>query len=92
MLEYFYSLVDLRVPGDDEQCVRDPPLSALSGVARGKRIARIADGEREVARARIGEGKDRERERERGDRRGRRRATFAVPPYGGYGPGSPGVY
>lgn len=31
VLEYFYGLVDLSLPGDDEPGVRDPPLSALGG-------------------------------------------------------------
>ena len=34
MLEYFYSLVDLTLPNDEDRSVRDPPLSALHGVAR----------------------------------------------------------
>ncbi|KAF3062222.1 hypothetical protein GL218_04054 [Daldinia childiae] len=31
VLEYFYSLVELTLPPDDEPAVKDPPLSALSG-------------------------------------------------------------
>lgn len=81
VLEYFYSLVELQLPSEGDSRVSDPPLSALSGAARGpKRIGRISDGR----------GKDRERERERDrelverdDRggRSRRRTAFAVPPY-----------
>ncbi|TVY88482.1 hypothetical protein LAWI1_G004550, partial [Lachnellula willkommii] len=33
VLEYFYGLVRLDLPGDDEPGVRDPPLSALGGGA-----------------------------------------------------------
>lgn len=31
VLEYFYSLVELTLPPDDEPSVKDPPLSALHG-------------------------------------------------------------
>ncbi|KAL2267479.1 hypothetical protein VTJ83DRAFT_4756 [Remersonia thermophila] len=31
VLEYFYSLVELTLPDDNEPAVKDPPLSALSG-------------------------------------------------------------
>ncbi|KAI5868577.1 hypothetical protein GGS23DRAFT_602319 [Durotheca rogersii] len=31
VLEYFYSLVELTLPRDDDSAVKDPPLSALSG-------------------------------------------------------------
>ncbi|KAK2067724.1 hypothetical protein P8C59_001437 [Phyllachora maydis] len=34
VLEYFYSLVDLTLPSDDDAKVKDPPLSALNGGAR----------------------------------------------------------
>ena len=33
VLEYFYGLVRLDLPGDEEPGVRDPPLSALGGGA-----------------------------------------------------------
>lgn len=69
VLEYFYSLVELRLPGDEEMCVRDPPLSALSGVAKGKRIAGV------VEREEMERGRERERER-----RARRHAGSLVPP------------
>ncbi|KAL2061859.1 hypothetical protein VTL71DRAFT_7237 [Oculimacula yallundae] len=36
VLEYFYGLVDLNLPGDHEPGVRDPPLSALGGVGVGR--------------------------------------------------------
>lgn len=37
VLEYFYSLVDLTLPGDDEPAVKDPPLSALNGSRKASR-------------------------------------------------------
>ncbi|POS75451.1 hypothetical protein DHEL01_v206156 [Diaporthe helianthi] len=37
VLEYFYSLVELTLPPDDDQAVRDPPLSALSGSRKASR-------------------------------------------------------
>ncbi|GKT59279.1 serine threonine protein phosphatase [Colletotrichum tofieldiae] len=41
VLEYFFSLVDLTVPPDDDPIVKDPPLSALSGSRKssGRRLA-----------------------------------------------------
>lgn len=36
VLEYFYGLVDLNLPGDGDPGVRDPPLSALGGVGMGR--------------------------------------------------------
>ena len=37
VLEYFYSLVELTLPDDNEAIVKDPPLSALNGPRRGPR-------------------------------------------------------
>ncbi|KAK3898997.1 hypothetical protein C8A05DRAFT_46822 [Staphylotrichum tortipilum] len=37
VLEYFYSLVELTLPDDNEPIVKDPPLSALNGPRRGPR-------------------------------------------------------
>ncbi|KAK6194211.1 hypothetical protein LQW54_011671 [Pestalotiopsis sp. IQ-011] len=37
VLEYFYSLVDLSLPADDDAAVKDPPLSALNGVRKTNR-------------------------------------------------------
>lgn len=37
VLEYFYSLVELSLPDDNEPAVKDPPLSALSGPRKGPR-------------------------------------------------------
>ncbi|KAL1893177.1 hypothetical protein Sste5346_006609 [Sporothrix stenoceras] len=40
VLEYYYSLVNLTLPADDDPNVRDPPLSALSGSRKsGRRTA-----------------------------------------------------
>ncbi|OTB03352.1 hypothetical protein M426DRAFT_60579 [Hypoxylon sp. CI-4A] len=49
VLEYFYSLVELTLPPDEEPAVKDPPLSALSGSRkigrRGTSTATIAGPE-----------------------------------------------
>ncbi|KAK4238074.1 hypothetical protein C8A03DRAFT_44126 [Achaetomium macrosporum] len=37
VLEYFYSLVELTLPDDNEPAVKDPPLSALSGPRKERR-------------------------------------------------------
>ena len=47
VLEYFYGLVDLNLPSDDEPGVKDPPLSALGG---GARKVRLREPERRRAR------------------------------------------
>jgi len=39
VLEYFYSLVTFTLPREDDIAVRDPPLSALSGARKAKRVA-----------------------------------------------------
>ncbi|KAL2016260.1 hypothetical protein VTK56DRAFT_4004 [Thermocarpiscus australiensis] len=39
VLEYFYSLVELTLPDDNEPAVKDPPLSALGGSRKaGRRL------------------------------------------------------
>lgn len=38
VLEYFFGLVELTLPADDEPGVRDPPLSALNGRKANRRI------------------------------------------------------
>lgn len=43
VLEYFYGLVRLDLPGDEEQGVRDPPLSALGGGMGGGRKVRVRE-------------------------------------------------
>ena len=69
VLEYFYGLVDLNLPSDDEPGVRDPPLSALGGVAVGR------ERERKV---RLRDASEVEERRRR--RRSRERVITAPPP------------
>lgn len=40
VLEYFYSLVEMSLPNDDDVAVRDPPLSALSGARKQRQRER----------------------------------------------------
>lgn len=79
VLEYFYGLVDLSLPSDDEPGVRDPPLSALGG---GKGRVRMRSHGR-------GEGRERRRRVvttiEGGGREGRRPGVAFAPM-----PGMPG--
>lgn len=51
VLEYFFSLVDLTLPRDDDPLVKDPPLSALSGGRKGNRRPGVAGGPAPVAAA-----------------------------------------
>ncbi|KAI1183117.1 hypothetical protein F5B17DRAFT_152875 [Nemania serpens] len=37
VLEYFFGLVELQLPPDDDPAVKDPPLSAMNGAARKQR-------------------------------------------------------
>ncbi|KAI0014312.1 hypothetical protein F4779DRAFT_5158 [Xylariaceae sp. FL0662B] len=37
VLQYFFSLVELTLPSDDESAVKDPPLSALNGSRKNGR-------------------------------------------------------
>ncbi|KAI1083557.1 hypothetical protein F5B20DRAFT_410589 [Whalleya microplaca] len=37
VLQYFFSLVELTLPADDESAVKDPPLSALNGSRKNGR-------------------------------------------------------
>jgi hypothetical protein len=39
VLEYFFSLVELTLPGDNEDSVKDPPLSAMNGSRKAGRRA-----------------------------------------------------
>ncbi|OLN88256.1 hypothetical protein CCHL11_00405 [Colletotrichum chlorophyti] len=55
VLEYFFSLVDLTVPPDDDPHVKDPPLSALNGSRKTSR--RLTGGQQAIA---GGSGHDRE--------------------------------
>lgn len=71
MLEYFYGLVDLNIPSDDDPGVRDPPLSALGGVAMGRererkvRLREPSEVEERRRRRRSRGAEDRHRERDR---------------------------
>jgi len=56
VLEYFYGLVELSLPGEEESCVRDPPLSALGG----KRVRMREEGGRERRRSRVAVGRERD--------------------------------
>jgi len=40
VLEYFYSLVEMSLPSEDDIAVRDPPLSALSGARKQRQRER----------------------------------------------------
>lgn len=87
VLEYFYSLIDLNLPSDDEAAVRDPPLSALTG-GSGRKV-RL----REPVVSPVG-GRERERER-----RTRISTTVISPnsrrerrPGPAYAPAPPGLY
>ncbi|RDA86110.1 hypothetical protein CP532_1170 [Ophiocordyceps camponoti-leonardi (nom. inval.)] len=40
VLEYYFGLVELTLPADDEQAVKDPPLSALNGHHHRKAVRR----------------------------------------------------
>ena len=97
VLEYFYGLVDLNLPGDGEPGVRDPPLSALGGVGVGRgegreRKVRLREPSEVEERRRRRRSRERERERER-ERvvaaplppRRERTASLYAPPMGGYG-------
>lgn len=64
ILEYFYGLVDLNLPGDDEPGVRDPPLSALGGIGRERKVRLREPSEIEERRA----DERRRRRRSRGER------------------------
>ncbi|KAI0971503.1 hypothetical protein F4678DRAFT_86666 [Xylaria arbuscula] len=37
VLEYFYGLVEMNLPPEDDPAVKDPPLSAMSGTRKGHR-------------------------------------------------------
>jgi hypothetical protein len=46
VLEYYYSLVDMNLPRDDEPAVKDPPLSALSGARKARQRQDMEEVER----------------------------------------------
>lgn len=54
VLEYFFGLVELQLPPDDDPTVKDPPLSAMNGAARKQRRSStiVADIPHERARNR----------------------------------------
>ena len=81
VLEYFYSLVDLSLPGDDEPHVRDPPMSALGG---GKQKVRLREGGGEERRRRRSRVIEEEPFVERRERRARPAVAFAPMPGVGY--------
>ncbi|KAI0399378.1 hypothetical protein F4802DRAFT_40254 [Xylaria palmicola] len=37
VLEYFFGLVEMQLPGEDESAVKDPPLSAMNGARKPPR-------------------------------------------------------
>jgi hypothetical protein len=78
VLDYYYGLVDLSLPADDEREVFDPPMSALMG---GKQRVRLrqpsTERKRRRSRVSIEPIPDVERRRE-GRRQG---VSFAMPSY-----------
>jgi len=98
VLEYFYGLVDLSLPADDEPGVRDPPLSALGGVAVGRereRKVRLREPSEIEERRRRRRSRVEERERivvpNPPRERSRPAPAYAPPPLGGgYGYVTPG--
>jgi hypothetical protein len=93
VLEYFYGLVDLNLPADDEPGVRDPPLSALGGGGMGRERERKVrlrepseiEERRRRRRSRTADmGMEVQRERTSG-RRERPAPAYPPPQMGGYG-------
>ncbi|KAI9733850.1 MAG: hypothetical protein M1818_007117 [Claussenomyces sp. TS43310] len=72
VLEYFYSLVDWRLPADDDVAVRDPPLSALGGARKSGQRVRIMVGDERIPLTPL---EERERRRDLG-----RRSMPPLPP------------
>ncbi|KAF7871800.1 hypothetical protein EAF04_003907 [Stromatinia cepivora] len=68
VLEYFFSLVELSLPSDEEPGVRDPPLSALGGGGRKVRLSEPGPQRGSTPAASDG-GEERERDRRREQRR-----------------------
>lgn len=77
VLEYYYGLVDLSLPGDDEPQVSDPPMSALAGGKQRVRLRQPSVEKRRRSRVSIEPIAEPERRRE-GRRQG---VSFAVPSY-----------
>jgi len=80
VLEYYYNLVDLSLPSDSEEGVRDPPLSALVGGPGPAKGGRIRGGGRERRRSRIETNVEMA-----GESRRRRGPGVAFAPMPGYG-------
>ncbi|KAH6635537.1 hypothetical protein B0J18DRAFT_462616 [Chaetomium sp. MPI-SDFR-AT-0129] len=105
VLEYFYSLVELTLPDDNEQSVKDPPLSALNGPRKppARRVGApttVASGpsmgalDRDLSMPpRRGTTPTLEPQRERRTPAPReRRQSYRGPPPGPPGPPPPGYY
>lgn len=104
VLEYFYSLVELTLPDDNEPAVKDPPLSALNGPRKARRVGAapptIASGpslaphEREYAlpRGRTPPTLEPLRERRTPAPRERRQSYRGPPPPPSYGYPGPSGY
>ncbi len=89
VLEYFYSLIEMNLPDENDVAVRDPPLSALSGARKVRVREREREREREIQRERersaIEEGRGKERETPGGSRRPGRSVPWAgAAPSSGY--------
>ncbi|CAG8960734.1 hypothetical protein HYFRA_00002270 [Hymenoscyphus fraxineus] len=88
VLEYFYGLVDLNLPHDEDPAVRDPPLSALGGGSGARKVRVRSPDPREREREREPEVRRRERRRSIGRRereRGPPVAAMGVAPPSGHG-------
>ncbi|KAF7881515.1 hypothetical protein EAF00_011884 [Botryotinia globosa] len=69
VLEYFFSLVELTLPSDEEPGVRDPPLSALGG-GGGRKVRLSEPGPPRGSTPAVSDGgEERERDRRREQRR-----------------------
>ncbi|KYK59391.1 serine/threonine protein phosphatase [Drechmeria coniospora] len=44
ILEYYFGLVELTIPDDNDSAVKDPPLSALNGQRKAMRRRTVAEG------------------------------------------------
>lgn len=82
VLEYFYGLVDLSLPAEDEPRVSDPPLSALGGGKGRVRVRSVGARKREGRDSGRERERERDRDRDRGERGGggRRGVAFAPMP------------
>lgn len=46
-LDYFYSLLELNLPSDDDPAVRNPPLDALTALSKSQKAAHRSESRRE---------------------------------------------